>query len=110
MCTRYYMEMSAELRPIIEEAKQASLTCNMIYRLGKALKTEGEIRPADMVPVIAPGASGKQKVFPMVWGFRYHLEVGASCSRPDTGSFYLILYEYKARLKKSSHDEGLVIK
>ncbi len=71
MCTRYYMEMSAELRPIIEEAKQASLTRNMVYRLGKALKTEGEIRPDDMVPVIAPDGSGKQKVFPMVWGFRF---------------------------------------
>ena len=69
MCTRYYVEMSPELRPIIEEAKQSSLTRRMVYHLGKAFKAEGEIRPTDMVPVIAPDASGKRSVFPMVWGF-----------------------------------------
>ncbi len=69
MCTRYYMEMSPELRPIIEEAKQASLTRSMIHHLGKAFKAEGEVRPTDMVPVIAPDASGKRSVFPMIWGF-----------------------------------------
>lgn len=69
MCTRYYMEMSPELRPIIEEAQQAALTRSMIHHLGKAFKSEGEIRPTDMVPVIAPDASGKRSVFPMIWGF-----------------------------------------
>ena len=69
MSTRYYMEMSPELRPIIEEAQQAALTRSMIHHLGKAFKSEGEIRPTDMVPVIAPDASGKRSVFPMIWGF-----------------------------------------
>ncbi len=63
------MEMSPELRPIIEEAQQAALTRSMIHHLGKAFKSEGEIRPTDMVPVIAPDASGKRSVFPMIWGF-----------------------------------------
>ena len=70
MCTRYYMEMSPELRPIVEKAKASSLAMRMIDRLGKPLKTEGEIRPTDMVPVIAPNQNGVRTVFPMVWGYR----------------------------------------
>ena len=69
MCCRYYMEMSPELRPYVEQAKRKKLTVKMIDRLGKPLKTEGEIFPTDMVPVIAPDQDGKQTVFPMVWGF-----------------------------------------
>ena len=69
MCTRYYMEMSPELRPIVEKARASSLTPRMTDTLGKALKTEGEIRPTDMVPVIAPDRSGGRSVFPMIWGY-----------------------------------------
>ena len=70
MCTRYYMEMSPELRPIVEKAKKSPLSGRMIDRLGKPLKTEGEIRPTDMAPVIAPDKNGNRAVFPMVWGYR----------------------------------------
>ena len=70
MCTRYYMEMNPELRPIVEKAKRSGLTTKMIDRLGKPLKTEGEIRPTDMVPVIAPNQNRVRTVFPMVWGYR----------------------------------------
>ena len=63
------MEMSPELRPIIEAAKRSSLGMRMVNLLGKPLKTEGEIFPTDMVPVIAPNQNGKRTVFPMVWGF-----------------------------------------
>ena len=64
MCTRYYMEMSPELRPIVEKAKRSALTGRMIDRLGKPLKTDGEIRPTDMAPVIAPDQKGNPAVFP----------------------------------------------
>ena len=69
MCTRYYMEMSPELRPIVEEAKASSLAAWMTDRLARPMKTEGEIRPTDMVPVIAPNRHGARTVFPMVWGY-----------------------------------------
>ena len=69
MCTRYYMEMSPELKPYVDEAKRSALGKSMIIVLGKPLKTEGEIRPTDMVPVIAPNKKRKAMVFPMVWGF-----------------------------------------
>ena len=31
--------------------------------------TEGEVRPTNIVPVIAPNRAGARTVFPMVWGF-----------------------------------------
>ena len=70
MCCRYYMEMSPELRPIIEEAGRSRLTARISDTLGRSLITEGEVRPTDIAPVIAPNRSGERAVFPMAWGFR----------------------------------------
>ena len=69
MCCRYYVEMLAELRPIVEEAEGSALKERMVSKLGRPLVTEGEVRPTDIVPVIAPNRSGARAVFPMVWGF-----------------------------------------
>lgn len=70
MCTRFYMELSPELRPYVELARHSPLLSALVPRLGRALKTQGEVRPTDMVPVIAPArANHKPTVFPMVWGF-----------------------------------------
>lgn len=71
MCTRYYVEMSPELRPYIEAAEKSPLKDRMVRALGKPFRGEGEIRPTDMTTVIAPGRSGTRSVFPMVWG--YHI-------------------------------------
>ena len=70
MCCRYYIEMSPELRPIVQEMNRAPLTSRMIDKLGRGVTTEGEVRPADIVPVIAPAPSGAKKVFPCVGGSR----------------------------------------
>lgn len=69
MCYRYYVEMLAELRPIVDEAEGSALKERMVSKLGRPLVTEGEVRPTDIVPVIAPNRSGARAVFPMVWGF-----------------------------------------
>ncbi len=69
MCCRYYMEMSPELRPIIEEANRSTLKDRIVNKLGSPLVIEGEVRPTNIVPVIAPNRSGARAVFPMVWGF-----------------------------------------
>ena len=78
MCTRYYTELSPELRPIIEEAKKSSLTDKMAQRLGRTLKTEGEVRPTDIAPVIAPNSKGVLSYFPMIWGFT----LPHACNKP----------------------------
>lgn len=82
MCTRYYMELSPELRPIIEEARQAPLMAKMISSLGRPLKAEGEILPTDIAPVIAPNGKGVQTVFPMIWGFNLPDKENTKQSRP----------------------------
>lgn len=70
MCCRYYMETSPELRPYIEAANRSSLKDRLISKLARPLVTEGEVRPTDLVPVIAPSSKSQEPtVFPMVWGF-----------------------------------------
>ena len=41
MCSRYYMEMSPELRPIVERARSSSLAEKMVHDLGRPVRTEG---------------------------------------------------------------------
>ncbi len=77
MCTRYYMELSPELKPYIDRATTSPLKDRMVSNLARPLKTEGEIRPTDMAPVIAPDRSQRPTVFPMVWGFTNPREGGA---------------------------------
>ena len=69
MCYRFYIRHSPEIQPYIEKADQSSLTSPMTIALSRPFKKEGEIRPTDIVSVIAPSRSGKETVFPMVWGF-----------------------------------------
>ena len=69
MCCRYYMELSPELRPYVEAAERSPLTEKLVARLARPLITEGEVRPTNLVPVVAPSRSQKAAVYPMVWGF-----------------------------------------
>lgn len=70
MCCRYYMETSPELRPYIEAANRSSLKDRLVSKLARPLVTAGEVRPTDLVPVIAPSSKSQEPtVFPMVWGF-----------------------------------------
>lgn len=70
MCYRFYMELSPELKPIVEAANRSSLGKRMVSKLGRPLTTNGEVRPTNIVPVLAPDKSGARVVFPMVWGFQ----------------------------------------
>ena len=64
------METSPELRPYIEAANRSSLKDRLVSKLARPLVTEGEVRPTDLVPVIAPSSKSQEPtVFPMVWGF-----------------------------------------
>ena len=72
MCCRYYMEMSPELRPIVEAAGKSKLYRAHMQRIARPLITTGEVFPDSLVPVIASNKAGKKTVFPMIWG--YHEE------------------------------------
>ena len=70
MCTRFYIEKeNAELQDIMEAGKRSALTKRFLRKMAKPLLTSGEIRPTDLVPVIAPNQKGERAVFPMKWGF-----------------------------------------
>lgn len=71
MCTRFLIEPdSEELQEIIEEALKSNLN-RIFIRENKYLLKEGEVRPTDVVPVIAPDRKGNRGVFPMRWGFQF---------------------------------------
>ena len=67
MCCRYWAEESPELRSIVEKMNRSPLVAKWHRTTG--IKTSGEMRPTDVVPVIAPDRKGERAVFPMKWGF-----------------------------------------
>ena len=70
MCTRFYIEKeNAELQDIMEAGKRSVLTMKFLRKMAKPILTSGEIRPTDIVPVIAPNQKGGRSVFPMKLGF-----------------------------------------
>ncbi len=58
------------MQPFIEKMMLSPLVRRWNDTCG--VKTSGEIRPTDVVPVIAPDKSGKQAVYPMKWGYQGH--------------------------------------
>ena len=69
MCTRYFVKnMTPELKEIIEQVDVSPLSKRFI-NAGNIIKKEGEIRPTDVVPVLAPNPLGDRTVYPMKWGY-----------------------------------------
>ena len=70
MCCRYFIDDKVdEFAAFFEQAAASPLTEKMVARIGKPLRTSGEINPCDIVPVIARDKKGTVRAFPMVWGF-----------------------------------------
>ena len=70
MCTRYALEKDLpELKDIMDAVMRSVLTSKFITTHGRPVITAGEVRPTDIVPVIAPNSKGLRAVFPMQWGF-----------------------------------------
>ena len=70
MCTRYALEKDLpELKEIADEVLQSLLAQRFVATHARPIVTSGEVRPTDIVPVIAPNAKGLKTIFPMQWGF-----------------------------------------
>lgn len=70
MCTRYYIdEDTPEFDYAIEKALNSPLYTSIRHKYAMALHYRGEIRPTDLVPVIAPNKNGNRSAYPMKWGF-----------------------------------------
>ena len=70
MCTRYALEKDLpEMKDIIDAISRSQLTRQFVSTHGRPVITDGEVRPTDIVPVLAPNRKGIKTVFPMQWGF-----------------------------------------
>ena len=70
MCTRFYVEPdNEEIRDVIAFVRRSQLSDKFI-RSGSAILTSGEMRPTNVVPVIASSKNEKKAAFPMKWGFQ----------------------------------------
>ena len=110
MCGRYYTELSPELRPFIEAAGQSAMAEMIEKKLGKTMKTEGEIFPGDSATVIALNKNGEKKSFAMVWGFSMNnskqLIINArSESAKEKKMFYDAWYRHRCIVPASAYIE-----
>ncbi|MBO6158233.1 MAG: SOS response-associated peptidase family protein [Firmicutes bacterium] len=67
MCYRYWVEKSPEFGSIVDEMNHSPLLHK--WQEMNRIKSSGEIRRTDIVPVIGPNRLGKRTIFPMKWGF-----------------------------------------
>ena len=69
MCGRYYLDDEIKDERLLEQFRQAM---RISVKICANMKTRGEIRPTDIVPVIAPSSLGRRTgAFPMQWGFTH---------------------------------------
>ena len=57
------------MEDILLKTMASSLRGRFAGELGRSVKTEGEVCPTDVVPVIASNKQGERSAFPMKWGF-----------------------------------------
>lgn len=70
MCTRYALEKDLpELKELTDAVFRSVLAQRFVETHARPIVTAGEVRPTDIVPVIAPNSKGMKSVFPMQWGF-----------------------------------------
>ena len=70
MCCRYNIDRDVpELQGVFSTVSRSTLASRVIETHSKPLITYGEVRPTDIVPVIAPNSQGIRSAFPMQWGF-----------------------------------------
>lgn len=70
MCTRYALEKDLpELTDIIQAISMSKLAKKFVATHARPVIIDGEVRPTDIAPVIAPDSKGARGVFPMQWGF-----------------------------------------
>lgn len=67
MCCRYWADESPEIREFVEDMNKSPLVEKWQQTTG--ITTYGEVRPTNVVPVIASNRTGARAVFLMKWGF-----------------------------------------
>ena len=67
MCGRYFLEETEEMAPWIDKMMASPLTRKWMDTT--RVNSSGEMRPTDVVPVIASNRAGNKSVFSMKWGY-----------------------------------------
>lgn len=70
MCTRFHRKPEDGFFRALAEKAAASRLAAAFRGAGRDVAAAGDIRPTDVVAVLAPGRNGEPSVFPMRWGFR----------------------------------------
>lgn len=70
MCCRYYILPKGVAWDPIREGAESARVMRRFREAGLGLVMTGEVRPTDVVPVLATDRNGAQTIFPMRWGFR----------------------------------------
>lgn len=69
MCGRYYLERQL---PDERLRRQIARAEEIAKKLGVSIRTEGELHPTEIVPVLAPSSLNRAiGAFPMRWGFSH---------------------------------------
>jgi hypothetical protein len=66
MCSSYFLEDSPSLENIAYTASHTRLAHHMMNFFGRPFVSQGRVKPADIVPVLAPDRKGEVSIFPMV--------------------------------------------
>ena len=70
MCCRYYFSKNEPaFEALIARILASPLRERFEKEFSRPVITDGEVRPTDIVPVIASNRNGERSVFPMKWGF-----------------------------------------
>ena len=87
VCCRYYIEpKDVLLAQLGDVALHTPLHENFIRNMAKPLLISGEIRPADIVPVLATSRRGNKACFPMQWGFNMEKRSMLPNARAETAA------------------------
>ena len=69
MCTRYTVTLLPEVEKMLGDLCLSNYTALLEERTGKTLSVDHDVFPGSLAPVIARSRTGKQRSFPMVFGY-----------------------------------------
>ncbi|MBR5932015.1 MAG: SOS response-associated peptidase [Lachnospiraceae bacterium] len=87
MCTRYWINKAdPAIDQIIKEMQKSPLIDRFLHKQASPILASGEIRPTDVIPVIAPDKTGQKTVYPMKWGYRLDTKYPLFNARSETAA------------------------
>ena len=99
----YAIDGASDLPMFTEIMKPTALKDRIIRKLGKPIITSGDVYPGDVAPVCAMSRSGRETVFPMVWGIPNKGMVHYQISEQTAPRIYPESWQYRRCVILSSY-------